>query len=568
MSKSLRKDICNLRLPGTLAEEVDRSKVEECIPAQLQYACSYWIRHLQKSLVDPSLLETVCTFLKQHFLHWFEVLSLLRKMDENTSMLVTLHDLVQIPNHQRLFDLVRDVYRFGMTHRSTIIQAPLQTYCAALIFSPSKSKVRALFEGQIPSWVKLKPSVPENWTSLLQTLEGHLDTVQSVASSGDGQKIVSGSNDKTARIWDARSGSLLQTLEGHLDWMIVSGSGDKTVRIWDARSGSLLHTLEGNSTILSVAFSDDGRKILSGSDDCIARVWDIGLISLPQSSLPQTLEGHLDSVLSVAFSGDAQKVASAEDYTVRIWDAQSGSLLHALEGYSVLVTSVAFSRGSQTIVSGSLDFAVRIWDARPGSPLHPRDVNNEVVRSEVWSVALSAIGQKVVSGHQDKTVRVWDVGSSSLLQTSRGHLDQVTSVAFSGDGQKVVSGSNDNTARVWAAGLDMDLQTPTGHSEKVWAIAFSPNGQKIVSGSEDTTVRIWDAGSGSLPHTLKDFTGYIRLVAFSSDGWKIALRTQGSAYGQVWDLKSGTLLEEDDLNPVSTAAPSSGVPLWKPDVKD
>src|SRR2546421_12713425 len=102
-----------------------------------------------------------------------------------------------------------------MTNRSTIEQAPLQAYCAALIFSPSKSKIRELFEGQVPSWIKLKPLVPGNWNSLLQTLEGHSDSVWSVAFSNDGQKIVSGSGDRTVRVWDAESGSLLQTLEGH-----------------------------------------------------------------------------------------------------------------------------------------------------------------------------------------------------------------------------------------------------------------------------------------------------------------------------------------------------------------
>jgi len=96
MSNSLRKDICNLSLPGILAEEVNRSKVEQCIPAELQYACSYWVRHFQKSDLNPPLLETVYTFLKQHLLYWFEVLNLLGKMQESIYMLSALRILVEV----------------------------------------------------------------------------------------------------------------------------------------------------------------------------------------------------------------------------------------------------------------------------------------------------------------------------------------------------------------------------------------------------------------------------------------------------------------------------------------
>lgn len=161
MSKSLRKDICNLRLPGIHTSEVDRSKIKQYIPAELRYACSYWGYHFQESDLNPPLLETVYKFLKQYLLHWFEALSLLGKMQESIYMLSTLRILVQTSHHKALFDLVHDAYRFSMANRYIIEQAPLQAYCTALIFSPSKGKVRELFESQVPSWIKVKPLVPE-----------------------------------------------------------------------------------------------------------------------------------------------------------------------------------------------------------------------------------------------------------------------------------------------------------------------------------------------------------------------------------------------------------------------
>ena len=96
MSKSLRKDICNLRLPGIHTSEVDRSRVKRYIPAELRYACSYWVHHFQESDLSPPLLETVYKFLKQYLLHWFEALSLLGKMQESIYMLSALRILVQV----------------------------------------------------------------------------------------------------------------------------------------------------------------------------------------------------------------------------------------------------------------------------------------------------------------------------------------------------------------------------------------------------------------------------------------------------------------------------------------
>jgi WD40 repeat protein len=295
--------------------------------------------------------------------------------------------------------------------------------------------------------------------SLRYNLAEHRDRVTSIAISPDGQILVSGSVDRTIKIWDLATGKLIRTLDRH------------------------------TGEVASVAVSPDGQYLAIGSHvhpQSNVKVWH-----LATGKLLHTLLGHHKPVNCVTISPDGHLLASGSN-KIKIWRWQKGDRICTL-WHSSPVNSAAINPDSTILASGGSDSKIRLWNPQTGELL--RTLTGH--KASVASVAMSADGEILVSGSADNTIKVWHLATGKLLNTLTGHAAAIQAVAIAPDGQTLFSGSADNTIKIWRIDTAELLHTLTGHTGTVNAVAISPNVRAyrctplLVSGSDDATIKIW-----------------------------------------------------------------------------
>ena len=392
-------------------------------------------------------------------------------------------------------------------------------------------------------------------------LKGHDGVLWSARLAPDGKRIVTASEDKTARVWNAENGDQLAILRGHTEGVrvasfspdgrqVITGSTDKTARLWNAETGQQSAVLEHDGVVRSAAFSSDGRRVVTASDDKTARIWDV-----QTGKQIAALTGHTARVRDAAFSPNGRYVlTSSDDKTARLWDSKTGEPVHILEGHTQSVRGVAFSPDGERAVTTSLDHSARVWSVETGKQsviLGHGDV--------VTSAAFSPDGQRIVTASDDNTVpiwdaqmgerivtlsgrtavyspdgrsivtsdgdtaRIWNADNGKLAMVLRGHRSRVTGAVFSPDGRSVLTASDDKTARLWSAGTETNTQMAVlvAHTGSAGRAVFSPDGRRALTASDDNSVRLWDAEAG---RQIATFTrAGSGMAAFSPDGRLVAI---------------------------------------------
>ncbi|GLB01569.1 hypothetical protein AtubIFM57143_001252 [Aspergillus tubingensis] len=528
----LRRNICDLRHPGTAAIELSQEIINKHLPQEVQYACWYWGTHINcAGSIQTTEATRLLTFLKEHFTHWLEALSLTRRMSHASPTMTELKARVAPGDYSELFEYVDDGRQFVNHHGIDISEAPLQIYYSALIFSPSSSVLGRQYQKESPRWIKLTSTNHDSWGQeerILRCEEPRCPTF-----SPDSTKVAAGTLFGRVMVWNMITGALEQLLE----------KGDAS---------------PGQQEVLGISFYPNGRNLMVVYKDHTVNIFDI-------------VTGHLDrrenipvsvrDIAAIRSLPDSGKITffSKDSQAVYVWDSEIGEtkIIHGqfgewfLSPNGELIASCSDGRiklskiiplgtevcdtkeifafeegntyGFQAVFSSDLKrialrigfFRVRVWDLDKGS--------EEVIEIEfpfVGGIAFPPDCTQLAVSTYTGTIEIWDLTTRRVVHRLEGYSNGVRSFTFSPDGRKLVSSTKRQQAvQVWDLHGLSKVDQPPGSSidtfESILTSIVSPSGETAIFFKVGKISEVWDLASGKIRHRLTEEIG--RFAKFSPD---------------------------------------------------
>jgi len=395
---------------------------------------------------------------------------------------------------------------------------------------------------------------------------GHSNRVPSAVFSPDGKFILSGSVDRTLKLWDINTGREIRTFSGHTDRVIkvaFSNGGklalstdSRYLKLWDVETGQEIREFPMQpGEIYDIAFSPDSRQVCISSS-----------ISPPLLKFYDTLTGEEISTISgrremvrpavdlghgrfnsIAYHPDGRYIltGSSHNKTISLWDITSGREIRTFIGHNSDVNSVAFNHDGKYIISGGNVDSLRLWDVETGRLIKTFSTNIDSLSTT--AVAFSPDGKYIVSGDSMsyKKIRLWDIATGREIRTFSNQNWGVSSLMFSPDGKLILESryldSTENSFKLWDISTGRAHNNFTDSINAIRAIALSSNGKQIIAGFDNGKIILWDITIGSEVKTFIGHTSVILSVAFSPDG-KHVLSGSNDNTVKLWDTETGEVI--------------------------
>lgn len=300
---------------------------------------------------------------------------------------------------------------------------------------------------------------------------------------------------------------------------VLTGSRDFTAKVWTLNAHEI-QTYKLNNEVQAVAFSPGGDSVLTGSTDGKVKLWKI------TGELLTTFSGHKDYINAVAFAPDGKTILSgSKDGTAKLWDLKLPA--KPVQSYQHLksVTSVSYSVDGKSIITSSEDKTAVIWNLKGGR------IQSFLSSSAIMQVRMSTDGKSILTGGADRTATLWNKKGISLFQMK--HADKILACDISGDNQLYATASMDGVVKLWNAS-GKEILNFKAHGWGLSSIRFSPDGKSMITTCEDATIRQWDLKG----HLIQNFQGHaqaVHSVCFSKDGNSIVTGC-GDSSVKLWDI--------------------------------
>ncbi|KIG19031.1 High-affnity carbon uptake protein Hat/HatR [Enhygromyxa salina] len=388
-------------------------------------------------------------------------------------------------------------------------------------------------------------------------LRGHDHAVNSIAFNqvDDRTRLVSASDDKTARVWSLSPQPELEpiaVLRGHTESVrsasfdptgerVVTGSADSNVRVWTLTGdpsgfAEFVEFTDIENVVGHVGFTTTGAHVVGVADDGMACIWDAN-----GDEASVYMLGHINQIGALDFArinGREFVLTGSNDATARLWDTTSFEDWIAVEGHGRPIRSVAWSPAGDRVATATSAGLVHVWTQAGQGPLWEHEHSDA---ASISDIEFDATGDRLAAAGEDGRVTIIDVASGQLLTVLDGHDSGLSSVAWSPtDADLVLTATTTGELVLWDLGLDPGLDpgpggalldTPlrriTASDGRVWSGKFDPRGRTMLSASDDGRLQIWALDGSSLRSPAElNLTTTVYAAEFSPDGQYIALSTQ------------------------------------------